>query len=58
MAGELDLDALAALEQAATPGPWKWRANLSAKDVYIVALRPMLPFVMQFRRWGMQSALP
>lgn len=54
----IDLDELDRLERAATPGPWRWRANLSAKDVYIVALRPMLPFVMQFRRWGMQSALP
>lgn len=35
MAGELDLDALAALEQAATPGPWDYETELLSPDVDI-----------------------
>lgn len=47
---------------AATPGPWCWRGNKSAKDIQLQSIPGVngnrLLSVMTFWRWGMQSAMP
>lgn len=51
------LDELRAITNAATPGPWKWGGYVGR----MVDLRSMtsgVPFVMTFKRLGMQGAEP
>lgn len=49
-------------EAAATPGPWRWRGNLSVQDIELQSIPGRegnsLLSVMSFFRWGMQSAMP
>lgn len=56
--GRPDLAAIRAREQAATPGPWRWRANLSVHHVWLGSLARLKSTVMNFHRWGMQEAQP
>lgn len=41
---------------AHTPGPWKFILNEDSKTLMLVSQTPMRPIVMDFKRWGMQSA--
>ena len=45
---------------AATPGPWTWRGNVDTRQIYLSYTKPGLGWtsVMDFVRWGMQSARP
>jgi hypothetical protein len=45
---------------AATPGPWTWRGNVDTRQFYLSYTKPGLGWtsVMDFVRWGMQSARP
>lgn len=58
MLSEERLQEIRARCQAATPGPWRWRGNLSGKCLRLTALIGLRPIVMSFERWGMQSARP
>lgn len=44
--------------EAATPGPWGFRGNKDAQQITLFRLRAWGDVVMDFRRWGMQSAQP
>ena len=48
----IDLDAIKGRDAAATPGPWYWGGNLSAKSFDLRARVSNTPIVMAFRRWG------
>ena len=41
-----------------TPGPWVWRGNAYAKDVYLSTRHGGRKVVMGFSRWGMANAQP
>jgi hypothetical protein len=42
-----------------TPGPWGWKVSLNGKRVNLVGGKPTFDkIVMDFVRWGMQSASP
>ncbi len=41
-----------------TPGPWVWRGNAYAQDVYLSTRHGGRQVVMGFRRWGMANAQP
>lgn len=44
---------------AHTPGPWRWEFNLKHRGVQLCGGRPLYDLtVMEFRRWGMNSAIP
>jgi hypothetical protein len=51
-------------ETAHTPGPWRWEVNRACKRVQLCGGPPKRGFgrydltVMDFRRWGMNSAAP
>lgn len=51
----LDLDELERLHEAATPEPWKWVVNLSARSI---SIESKCFLVMGFTRWGMDGAQP
>lgn len=55
---ENDIEAIRAREQAATPGPWRWRGNGSGKEMWLQAVGGLRDTVMTFRRWGMRGAQP
>lgn len=42
--------------EAATGGPWWWQISLRNRTMELVAKVRGIEFVMQFRRWGMNSA--
>lgn len=54
----IDLAAIRARDQAATPGPWLWRVNPTAKSAQLVSPPRGCNIVMAFDRWGMQRAQP
>ncbi|MCG6493401.1 hypothetical protein [Kitasatospora sp. A2-31] len=54
----LDLDAIKARVQAATPGPWRWRGNTEARHLRLQTPHRGGLTVMDFKRWGMQGARP
>jgi hypothetical protein len=41
-----------------TPGPWVWRGNAHAQDVYLSTRHGGRRIVMGFKRWGMAGAQP
>lgn len=45
---------------AASPGPWTWRGNVDTRQIYLSYTKPGLGWtsIMDFVRWGMQSARP
>lgn len=51
------VEAIRARHAAATRGPWFWHGYLNSHDVSLHG-RPGMASVMEFRRWGMQSAQP
>lgn len=55
---DFDLDAIKARRDAATPGPWYWGGNLSAKAIDLRARVSNTPIVMAFHRWGTSGAEP
>jgi len=50
------IDELERLEQAATPGPWRWRISRRNKRMEIAANDGHGSIVMDFVRWGMNGA--
>jgi hypothetical protein len=54
----IDLEPIKARLQAATPGPWRWSMNTRSRDVRLDAEHSGRLIVMDFVRWGMQSAQP
>lgn len=52
------LDAIRARWEAARPGPWMWKGNLSAQSICLMSRRGWGDTVMDFRRWGMSGAQP
>lgn len=52
------LAAIAERAAAATPGPWRWRGNLTAKGIELRSIARGRCTVMDFVRWGMQAATP
>lgn len=53
-----DIDAIRKRADAATPGPWGWFGNTDTRDIYLSTRQWGRQFVMQFTRWGMNSATP
>ena len=41
-----------------TPGPWVWRGNAHAQDVYLSTRHGGRRIVMGFKRWGTANAQP
>lgn len=54
----IDLEAIRARADAATPGPWGWYGNTDTHDVYLATQKWGRHYVMEFERWGMQQAQP
>lgn len=54
----MTIDEIRARAKAATPGPWQWFGNTKAKTCYLATTHSGRRFVLQFSRWGMQSAQP
>lgn len=56
----LDLAALTVIAKSATPGPWAWRGNTDTQQLRLTAWAKGIGecTVMDFERWGMQSAAP
>ena len=56
----VDLDAIRERAAAASPGPWHWSGNTDVQRLYLANWLPGLGrcTVMDFTRWGMQSARP
>lgn len=52
------IDEIKARLAAATPGPWRWRGNTAAKQIDLQTVDRGGIYVMSFRRWGLQSAMP
>jgi hypothetical protein len=57
---EIDLDAVEAMADAASPGPWHWSGNTKTR---VLSLCTWISgqgrtSVMDFTRWGMSSARP
>jgi hypothetical protein len=44
--------------EKATPGPWRWEVNSKCHQVDLISCRGWCDIVMDFVRWGMQSAQP
>lgn len=55
---DLDLEKLAALEAAATPGDWAWFGNTKVRSLYIATVKNGRKYVMDFVRWGFGDAQP
>lgn len=49
---------IVAREQAAYPGPWRWRGNTEARHLRLQSPHGGGMTVMDFVRWGMQGAQP
>lgn len=56
----IDLEAIRARRAAAAPGPWHWAGNTDSRNIYLASWRRGAGrcTVMDFARWGMQSARP
>jgi hypothetical protein len=54
----VDLAGARARHAAATRGPWRWFGNTKCKNVYLATTHSGRTYVMDFARWGMQSAQP
>lgn len=54
----IDLAAIEARANAATPGPWAWFGNVDHNDFYLATRHSGRRYVMSFRRAGMQNAQP
>lgn len=52
------LAAIAERAASATQGPWRWRGTASSHHIMLQAQISMRPVVMDFVRWGTQSARP
>ncbi|MGW1682474.1 hypothetical protein [Saccharopolyspora sp. NPDC002376] len=52
------LDEIKARAAAATPGPWGWFGNTDVRHIYLSTKYWGRQIVMDFARWGMQSARP
>jgi hypothetical protein len=44
--------------EAATDGPWSWFGNTDMHDIYLATNHSGRKLVLDFARWGMQSARP
>ena len=55
---EQQLAEILARANAATAGPWKWSGNTEVRDMRLQAQHHGGLTVMDFERWGMQSACP
>lgn len=55
---EQELNEIEARAEAATPGPWFWDTNRRYKSTMLKAPQNGGTCVMDFTRWGMQSAQP
>lgn len=56
-----DIEAIRQRAAAAMPGPWFWWGNVDVQNISLMgrmAGRPGMMTVMDFTRWGMQSAQP
>lgn len=42
----------------ATPGPWKWGGDTSAKNIHLISYTKHIPIVMDFVRYGFGNAQP
>ena len=51
-------DEIKARRDAATPGPWGWFGNTEVRHIYLATKQWGRQIVMDFGRWGMQSAQP
>jgi hypothetical protein len=47
---DIDLDAIRAREQAATPGPWRWRGNTDHDDPILVGAKDVLGIIPRERK--------
>lgn len=54
----IDLDAIRARANAATPGPWGWFGNTDVHEMHLATKKFGRLLIMDIRRWGMQSARP
>lgn len=45
-------------ENIYTPGPWFWKLNEESKQIDLISQTSGQPIVMDFVRWGFQSAIP
>lgn len=52
------LAAIAERAAARTPGRWRWRGNASGHSVSLQAVDRLCDYVLSFKRWGMQGAIP
>lgn len=52
------LEEITARFAAASKGPYRWRANTSARDAHLVSQVSPRNVVLGFERWGVQSARP
>lgn len=52
------LAAIAERAAARTPGRWRWRGHASAHSVSLQAIDRLCDYVLSFKRWGMQGAIP
>ena len=41
-----------------TPGPWGWFGNANSKHIYLATKHSGRTYVMDFKRWGTNSAQP
>lgn len=56
---DIDLEAIRARAESATPGPWWWAGERSTQRISINARSPIGACeVLTFWRWGMQNAKP
>jgi len=53
-----DLERMAAIERAATPGPWQWYGLWRSKLLELRSTAPWRQRVLDFARWGMTGAQP
>ncbi|MBX9877657.1 MAG: hypothetical protein K2Y22_04295 [Candidatus Obscuribacterales bacterium] len=54
----IDIEAIKERADKATKGPWAWFGNTSVQQAYLATTHSGRIYVMQFRRWGTQDAMP
>ena len=52
------LDEIKSRLKAATPGPWEWDVNSGVKIARLMTTHSGRYYVMGFKRWGPQNAIP
>ena len=52
------LEHLQAMVDASTPGTWRWFGNARCQNIYLATVERGRQLIMQFKRWGTQSAQP